>query len=398
MLGAEVGALMLQCSPDMLQYISLSSCLLMVWVHVVHTSLLNTSPTVLHVYNAQFHVCMPQVLGSTPPAGSAARQAGSSPQPRQPHAAAGSSHSTTASSSKGAAIAGIVPGAGAAASSQLLSHVGDLLAHAGSTQQRLMGVGGGGLGVAAAAEDDGICLDDVRQEQGSELEGLLPGQITQHMAAAPAELGTEVWYEHQERDASNQWVPYSPAGTSSSRDDVHPPAGWQWAGPWTLTQAAAAGAGQGAAAGIAGLVLDSISSSGASGQGVWSYSDQAPEAATWSDACTDSSRWRRRRWQRQRSRAAAGSGSQTPQQHGAATGSEQVYDSVADSVGSRDDGMVLLAVLLCTLLRGSKLQESKRAAIMLLTCAALGCDDDVRLQTVVPYLLTQLSDPHAAVR
>jgi hypothetical protein len=60
--------------------------------------------------------------------------------------------------------------------------------------------------------------------------------------------------------------------------------------------------------------------------------------------------------------------------------------------------MVLLAVLLCTLLRGSKLQESKRAAIMLLTTAALGCDDEVRLQTVVPYLLTQLSDAHAAVR
>jgi hypothetical protein len=60
--------------------------------------------------------------------------------------------------------------------------------------------------------------------------------------------------------------------------------------------------------------------------------------------------------------------------------------------------MVLLAVLLCTLLRGSKLQESKRAAMLLLTAAALGCEDDVRLQTVVPYLLTQLADPHAAVR
>jgi hypothetical protein len=101
---------------------------------------------------------------------------------------------------------------------------------------------------------------------------------------------------------------------------------------------------------------------------------------------------------------AAGAGLQTLQQrgllqHGALAGSEQVYDSGGvDGVGSRDEGMVLLAVLLCTLLRGSKLQESKRAAIMLLTCAALGCDDDVRLQTVVPYLLTQLSDSHAAVR
>lgn len=109
--------------------------------------------------------------------------------------------------------------------------------------------------------------------------------------------------------------------------------------------------------------------------------------------------------------------------------------------------MVLLAVLLCTLLRGSKLQESKvccavcaagwlagarermpassvrpqlyltllalllpppllarcpgllqRAAIMLLFRCALLCDEQVRLQTVVPYLLTQLSDPSASVR
>jgi hypothetical protein len=35
---------------------------------------------------------------------------------------------------------------------------------------------------------------------------------------------------------------------------------------------------------------------------------------------------------------------------------------------------------------------------MLLFRAALLCDEEVRLQTVVPYLLTQLSDPHASVR
>ena len=49
--------------------------------------------------------------------------------------------------------------------------------------------------------------------------------------------------------------------------------------------------------------------------------------------------------------------------------------------------MILVAVLLCTLLRGVRMQESKIAAITLLTQAAKHCDDDTRLQRIVPYLL-----------
>ena len=48
--------------------------------------------------------------------------------------------------------------------------------------------------------------------------------------------------------------------------------------------------------------------------------------------------------------------------------------------------MILVAVLLCTLLRGVRMQESKIAAITLLTQAAMHCDDDTRLQRIV-YLL-----------
>ncbi len=51
------------------------------------------------------------------------------------------------------------------------------------------------------------------------------------------------------------------------------------------------------------------------------------------------------------------------------------------------DSMILVAVLLCTLLRGVRMQESKIAAITLLTQAAMHCDDDTRLQRIVPYLL-----------
>ena len=49
--------------------------------------------------------------------------------------------------------------------------------------------------------------------------------------------------------------------------------------------------------------------------------------------------------------------------------------------------MILVAVLLCTLLRGVRMQESKIAAITLLMQAAMHCDDDTRLQRIVPYLL-----------
>ena len=49
--------------------------------------------------------------------------------------------------------------------------------------------------------------------------------------------------------------------------------------------------------------------------------------------------------------------------------------------------MILVAVLLCTLLRGVRMQESKIAAMTLLTQAAMHCDDDTRLQRIVPYLL-----------
>jgi hypothetical protein len=40
----------------------------------------------------------------------------------------------------------------------------------------------------------------------------------------------------------------------------------------------------------------------------------------------------------------------------------------------------------------------QRVAIMLLFRSGLLCDDEVRLQTIVPYLLTQLSDSNAGVR
>ena len=59
------------------------------------------------------------------------------------------------------------------------------------------------------------------------------------------------------------------------------------------------------------------------------------------------------------------------------------------------DSMILVAVLLCTLLRGVRMQENKIAAITLLTHAAKYCDDDTRLQRIVPYLLVRLLESKA---
>ena len=66
--------------------------------------------------------------------------------------------------------------------------------------------------------------------------------------------------------------------------------------------------------------------------------------------------------------------------------------------GSHCTGLVLLAALLCTLLRSSRLQNSKLQCLLLLRCTAVICDDEVRLQRIVPSLMAMLADPIAMVR
>lgn len=62
------------------------------------------------------------------------------------------------------------------------------------------------------------------------------------------------------------------------------------------------------------------------------------------------------------------------------------------------EGMVLVAVLLCTLLRGCRLQEYKARVLRLLRDAAAHCDDETRLQRVLPYLVAATAEPLAAVK
>jgi phosphoinositide-3-kinase regulatory subunit 4 len=65
---------------------------------------------------------------------------------------------------------------------------------------------------------------------------------------------------------------------------------------------------------------------------------------------------------------------------------------------AQHEGMVLVAVLLCSLLRGSRLQGHKARLVGLLSDAAAHCDDDTRLQRLLPYLVAATAEPLAAVK
>jgi phosphoinositide-3-kinase, regulatory subunit 4 len=62
------------------------------------------------------------------------------------------------------------------------------------------------------------------------------------------------------------------------------------------------------------------------------------------------------------------------------------------------EGMVLVASLLCSCMRNVKQPQLRRAGLLLLRAASLYIDDEDRLQHVVPYVISMLSDPTAVVR
>ena len=65
---------------------------------------------------------------------------------------------------------------------------------------------------------------------------------------------------------------------------------------------------------------------------------------------------------------------------------------------AQHEGMTLVAVLLCTLLRGCRLQGHKARVVSLLCDSAAYCDDETRLQRVLPYLVAATAEPLAAVK
>eukprot|EP01018_Ginkgo_biloba_P018920 Gb_24427 [translate_table: standard] len=62
------------------------------------------------------------------------------------------------------------------------------------------------------------------------------------------------------------------------------------------------------------------------------------------------------------------------------------------------EGMVLIASLLCACVRNVRLSQSRRGALLLLLRSSYYIDDEDRLQHVLPYVVSVLSDPAAIVR
>ena len=62
------------------------------------------------------------------------------------------------------------------------------------------------------------------------------------------------------------------------------------------------------------------------------------------------------------------------------------------------EGMVILAPLICSFLRHNMGAGAKQKCIALLLETARHCDDATRLQRFVPYLISMISEPLAAVR
>ncbi|KAL2654025.1 hypothetical protein R1flu_022153 [Riccia fluitans] len=62
------------------------------------------------------------------------------------------------------------------------------------------------------------------------------------------------------------------------------------------------------------------------------------------------------------------------------------------------EGMVLIASLLCACVRNVRLPQYRRGAIQLLHEASRYCDDDARLQHILPYVVALLADKTAIVR
>eukprot|EP00898_Chlorokybus_atmophyticus_P003180 jgi/Chlat1/3863/Chrsp26S04158 len=223
------------------------------------------------------------------------------------------------------------------------------------------------------------------------------------------EVVVEEVIEYQVRDETGAWVSETPVlsgGPPSQKRDVSLPAegGWAWITEWQVDSSA----GQSAGGDVEG----------------WQY-DGTPDGSMeriWSGTGSSSSRLRRRRWVRKRRRQAvcvlpqpmaaasapiAGAwvspGSQAEAQPSVPqTGVTDVTSAGVQqrtSAGqARCDGMVLIAGLLCTCVRSVTLPQSRAATIHLLREVAQYCDDDARLQRIVPYIVALLPDPAATVK
>ncbi|KAL3131972.1 hypothetical protein ABBQ38_007667 [Trebouxia sp. C0009 RCD-2024] len=202
---------------------------------------------------------------------------------------------------------------------------------------------------------------------------------------ADQEEGDGVFFTHESAGAAEAVPPasskYTEAQVRSQRDTAPwqqwkkgPPSGQGWQVSYEGARRASAGW---AYCQVPGLKPDDVQAGAV---------ERQPHS--WAPSAGADCVWRRRTWVDHGRLDSMQAAIQTPL--GAMQGTATPRDM--------GDSMILVAVLLCTLLRGVRMQESKIAAITLLTQAAMQCDDDTRLQRIVPYLLAMVGEPLAAVR
>ncbi|KAK3265006.1 hypothetical protein CYMTET_26290, partial [Cymbomonas tetramitiformis] len=237
----------------------------------------------------------------------------------------------------------------------------------------------------STSHSGGMLFEDVDQ--------LPPQGVLEHPVFVD-EVVTEEVYENQVREVGGSFSDRALEGPSARtmvgsgrrREDVNlPPGGqWEWMGPWTvdLTKGGAHGW---------------MYRQPGMGNGGGTTPRGAGGATRWANEYSAECLWRCRLWVRKRKRrmrtAAAAAA--------AAEGVESGEAATAISWdGEASGGMGLLSGVLCATLRGARLARSKARALSLLCEVAAQCDDDLRLQRVVPYLLAVLAEPHtlAAVR
>ena len=212
------------------------------------------------------------------------------------------------------------------------------------------------------------------------------------------EVATDTFYEYQLRDPGGQFHEVVGNDRNNSthawatttgphrKEDIQLPleGDWQWVGNWEVSREPSCDS--------EGWMYRPGGTTGAA--------DPSSSSHTWTSKVSPECLWRRRCWERKRRRSAVNVGTLRRQSidkgHLLSPGNPAESNSCARE--GQCEGMVLLTSLLCTLLRTARFQDSKLKCLTLLGHTSALCDDDTRLQRVVPFLLSMVGDQCAMVR
>ena len=214
-------------------------------------------------------------------------------------------------------------------------------------------------------------------------------QMLSSSSPSVAEVVIECVDEHEMRDSGSGDSGFAPAdfgklwasralsgATSRKKEAISLPleGGWMWDGDWK--------------------------------DGAWMY--RVAGNAEWTHEPAAEALWRKRQWTRRRVRPARGQvGVSGERERGGYGSGKQCFNVDEDGEGSSmltkhmrlsADGMCLVSTVVCSASRGARLRESRCQAAKLLHECALHCDNTVRLQRIVPYLVALIADGTTTVK